>query len=513
MNLNIKKVSVPVLMFLMAQSGFGVSNENFGNANRALGQSNLNRAVRCLTDEAIKKDEANSDDDFTELRKLLVNKDESALKATIKEIGELLKSAYTEYLVPRNNANAVRNALKDLSAEDLRDKEKRMAALVDTNLFTKYKDNGEKATGDTGKYLWWTIDGYDDAPEGTIKWKFNQVVEEILGKTTEEPQTDNWQDINPTGQDAEAQAQANKKTNADLLLRAIAYNSIGDLIAADFEGTGWWTYDNEIEKTHTAAGEKWNSVLTEINDEIYTVTGGQRTRKTDDDINKESIIDALQVFLGDRLMEKLIKAGETEEGNVGEALENFFEGHFMRKVTGGEEQDQDISETSFENALREVNDIMSDAAGDDNDKKERIYNVTFDAIYDRIEGLLRSKDAPVSIDMFKDGGIFSDTFKKTLVNQLDNLDSTERKWEKIGVAEDGPLANLRDQIKRIVWIDDDDNDVAGAKESDNESYDYDSSDIIGGDSDEEQAERAEEAVKEGLENADKLIDNQQNPQP
>lgn len=60
---------------------------------------------------------------------------------------------------------------------------------------------------------------------------------------------------------------------------------------------------------------------------------------------------------------------------------------------------------------------------------------------------------------------------------------------------------MRDQIKRIVWIDDDDNDLAGAKESDNDSYDYDSSDINGGDSDEEQAKKAEDAVTEGLKSA------------
>lgn len=413
MNLNMKKVSVPVLMFLMSQSGFGVSNANFGNANLALAQNNeigQARAVRCLTEEAIKKDEASDTD--TEVKKLLVNEDSDKLDRIVG----LLKLAYTSYLVLRNNAGAVREALKGKSSvEDM------VATLVDTNLFSTDKN-----------YLWWTIDGYDETYEShvtggniTIKGKFYEVVKEILKAVSTTEGEGGWRDTEAT---EEGQAETNKKHDAELLMGAITGNDeenggIGGLKTKDFEGEGWWTYDQG--QQHTAAGEKWTSVLDAINNEIYTGTGGQRQRKTNEsDINKESIIDALQVFLGDRLMDKLIDAGKTEEGDVEEALKDFFEGHFMRKVA--EVEGQDISETSFENALREVNDIMSDAAGDDNDKKERIYNVTFDAIYDRIEGLLRSKDAPVSIDMFNDGGIFSDTFKKTLVNLLDNLDSTER---------------------------------------------------------------------------------------
>ena len=140
MTLNIKKVSVPVLMFLMSQSGFGVSNENFGNANRALGQGNLNRAVRCLTDEAIKKDEVSGGENpqYIELKKLLVG------ETSLQTIGEMLKKAYIEYLVPRNDPNgAVRTALEesDNSADA------KMAALVDTNLFEKHGED------DNAKYL------------------------------------------------------------------------------------------------------------------------------------------------------------------------------------------------------------------------------------------------------------------------------------------------------------------------------------------------------------------------
>ena len=165
MNLNMKKVSVPVLMFLMAQSGFGVSNANFGNANLALAQNNeigQARAVRCLMEEAIKKDEARNDNKYSELEKLLVNKEAS----TLEEIGKLLRSAYIEYLVPRNNADAVREALAGKDSVDAK-----VAALVDTNLFTK---------DSTGKYLWWTIEGYDGDATNTIKGKFNAVVDQIL---------------------------------------------------------------------------------------------------------------------------------------------------------------------------------------------------------------------------------------------------------------------------------------------------------------------------------------------
>lgn len=476
MNLNIKKVSVPVLMFLMAQSGFGVSNANFGNANLALAQKDdagKARAVRCLTEEAIKKDEARNDNKYPELEKLLVG------STTPQKIGEMLKEAYIEYLVPRNNANAVREALKGKSSvEDM------VATLVDTNLFPTDK-----------KYLWWTIDGYDD-PTDSIKGKFNAVVDQILKEESQSEGEGGWRNT------AAEQAETNKKHDAGLLMNAITdaktatdKNPIAGLTEKDFENGDWEIpgKDDDIPDNW-----KWNSVLDEINETVLEI-GSDRSLATQE--QKESIIDALQVFLGDRLMDKLITAGKSEEEDVGEALKNFFKGHFMRKV---DEDSSSVSYVQFNEALDKIKGVIGDA---DNDKKERIYNVTFDAIFDTIEGLLRSKDAPVSIDMFNDGGIFSDTFKKTLVNLLDNLDSTERKWEKIGVAEDGPLANLRDQIKRIVWIDNDDNDVAGAKESDNESYDYDSSDINGGDSDEEQAERAEDAVTEGFKSANDLTGN------
>lgn len=477
MNLNMKKVSVPVLMFLMSQSGFGVSNANFGNANLALAQKDdagKARAVRCLTDEAIKKDEASGGNDHAELKKLLVG------STTPQQIGAMLKEAYIEYLVPRNNAGAVRDALKGKSSV-----EEMVATLVDTNLFTK---------NSTGKYLWWTIDGYDD-PTDSIKGKFNAVVDQILGKTE---QADNWKDIEVTGTDDDATAQAQaKKDNATLLLNAItdSNNKIAGLTTNDFEGNEWWTYNGE--QQHTAAGENWKGILKSIND-IVIDAGVVKTDPTYED--KESIIDALQVFLGDRLMDKLINP-ETE--NKGEALENFFEGHFMREVANS-----GFIKDAFDKAFDNVKFLLGIDV-DTLSRKNAIYREAYDAVFDTIEGLLRSKDAPVNLEMFDEDGIKLELFKKTLVNQLDNLAPDEgttknRSWAKIKETN----TNLAAQLKRLVWIDDDDNDVAGAKESDNESYDYDSSDINGGDSDEEQAKRAEEAVKEGLESADKLI-----PQP
>lgn len=167
MNLNMKKVSVPVLMFLMSQSGFGVSNANFGNANLAFAQNNeigQARAVRCLTDEAIKKDEASGGNDHAELKKLLVNKDESALEATIKEIGEMLKKAYIEYLVPRSDPNdAVRGKLEEVFGNSSLDKgqikDEIMKILVNESLFKKESNN---------EYLWWTIDGYESDTPGIL---------------------------------------------------------------------------------------------------------------------------------------------------------------------------------------------------------------------------------------------------------------------------------------------------------------------------------------------------------
>lgn len=477
MNLNIKKVSVPVLMFLMAQSGFGVSNANFGNANLALAQNNeigQARAVRCLMEEAIKKDEANPDSDHAELKKLLVG------STTPQQIGAMLKEAYIEYLVPRSDPNdAVREALEDAFKDKTLDKDgiknKIMEILVNGNLFSN----------EGGKYLWWTIDGYESDTPGdtTIKGKFNRVVEAMISSDD-----NGWKDMDEGGPEGAT------TNNKNLLIKAITdtlseteeeKKPIASLSEDELKA-------DEQEINEYKMKDRWDGLLENIN--ILTKDGI--------DENREKIIGEIQGFLGEILVNKLINP---KEGDIREdPLADFLEGRFMRK--SGDYRGYSKLKTKIDKIL--------DSSDRYDYKRFSIFETIYDAIYDDIEGLLRMKDAVFNVKVPDYYNYYKDDSTRDpmpiIVDLLDHLASTERKWEKIGVVGDSPLANLRDQLKRIVWIDDDDNDVAGAKESDNESYDYDSSDINGGDSDEEQAERAEEAVTEGLESADNLIDD---PQP
>lgn len=291
-----------------------------------------------------------------------------------------------------------------------------------------------------------------------------------------------WKDI--TGDEG------TKAQNKTLLINAITdTNAIAGLDTDMFK--------DEVVINEANMAERWDVILRVIND----LTKGENDIKLEISNNREKIIGEIQGFLGEILVYKLINA---EKDDRNHALVNFLEGRFMRNSQGYQEDKYGKLKTKIDKIL--------DSSDRYDYKRFSIFETIYDAIYDDIEGLLRMKDAVFNVKVPDYYNYYKDDITREpmpiIVDLLDHLDSTERKWEKIGVVGDSPLANLRDQIKRIVWIDDDDNDVAGAKESDNESYDYSESDIEGNDSDEEQAKRAEEAVKEGLESADKLI-----PQP